>query len=71
MTGRGEDNEAGAFFLERLVETANDPSIMHSARSVQSISAPYDTAPMLYHRGVSGFQQEEIQCFRNSFLEPF
>ena len=26
MTGRGGDNEAGAFFMECLVETANDPS---------------------------------------------
>ena len=28
VTGRGEDNEAGAFFMECLVETANDPSTM-------------------------------------------
>ena len=28
MTGRGEDNEAGAFFMECLVETANDPPTM-------------------------------------------
>ena len=28
VTGRGGDNEAGAFFMECLVETANDPSTM-------------------------------------------
>ena len=28
VTGRGEDNEAGAFFMECLVETVNDPSTM-------------------------------------------
>ena len=28
VTGRGGDNEAGAFFMERLVETANNPSMM-------------------------------------------
>ena len=28
VTGRGGDNEAGAFFMECLVETAYDPSIM-------------------------------------------
>ena len=28
VTGRGEDNEAGAFFMEGLVETAYDPPIM-------------------------------------------
>ena len=28
VTGRGEDNETGAFFMECLVETANDPSTM-------------------------------------------
>ena len=28
VTGRGEDNEAGAFFMECLVETADDPSTM-------------------------------------------
>ena len=28
VTGRGEDNEAGAFFMECLVDTVNDPSTM-------------------------------------------
>ena len=28
VTGRGEDNEAGAFFMEMLVDTVNDPSTM-------------------------------------------
>ena len=28
VTGRGEDNEAGVFFMECLVETVNDPSTM-------------------------------------------
>lgn len=28
MTGQGEDNEAGPFRMERLVDTADDPSIM-------------------------------------------
>ena len=28
VTGRGGDNEAGAFFMEMLVDTANDPSTM-------------------------------------------
>ena len=28
VTGRGGDNEAGAFFMECLAETANDPSTM-------------------------------------------